>query len=238
LRFSLANMRQAGGAVLSRTRGHDSALPQHLAAQPKFIAASRHSRRVRFLRRAIPWTCAGLALFLMLRAVSGIFVGGPAASVAKLSIENSKVVMEKPRLSGFQRDGSSYEMNAEKALQDIKNPSLVEMKQITARIQHGQQGWTNLAGDSGFYDSKIERLDVRGNVRVKTENGTEALLQDAMIEFKAGTVVTEKPVEVKMTAGRVGANRMQVLDNGRKFVFEGNVNSEFVNAVPPEKSGP
>jgi hypothetical protein len=31
---------------------------------------------------------------------------------------------------------------------------------------------------------------------------------------------------------------MQVLDNGRKFVFEGNVRSEFVNAEPPAKTGP
>jgi lipopolysaccharide export system protein LptC len=162
----------------------------------------------------------------------GAFVTGPGGLTAGLSIQDRKVVMDKPRLSGFKRDGSAYEMNAEKAIQDLKNPNLVEMLRLSARIQQGAQGWTNLSGDSGFYDSKIERLDVRGNVRVKTENGTEALLQDALIEFKAGTVVTEKPVEVKMNIGRVSSDRMQVLDNGRKFAFDGRVKSEFVNATP------
>ncbi|MGL5448541.1 MAG: LPS export ABC transporter periplasmic protein LptC [Rhabdaerophilum sp.] len=232
MRFSLAGDRQAKGAGINPSKGLALALPPHLADQPNFLAAARHSRRVRFLRRAIPWTCAAVVLFLLLRTMAGAFIGAPGGLSAGLSIQDRKVVMEKPRLSGFKRDGSTYEMNAEKAIQDLKNPNLVEMVKLTARIQQGAQGWTNLSGNSGFYDSKIERLDVRGDVRVKTESGTEALLQDALIEFKAGTVITEKPVEVKMATGEVSANRMQVLDNGRKFVFEGNVRSEFVNATP------
>lgn len=237
MRFSLAGNGQAGGTAMSRAADLRLALPPHLADQPNFIAAARHSRRVRFLRRAIPWSCAAIALFLVLRMLAGAFITGPGGLVAGLSIQDRKVVMDKPRLSGFKRDGSSYEMNAEKAIQDLKNPNFMELQTLSARIQQGAQGWTNLSGDTGFYDSKVERLDVRGNVRVKTESGTEALLQDALIEFKAGTVVTEKQVEVKMTTGQVSANRMQVLDNGRKFVFEGNVRSEFVNAVPPAQSG-
>jgi lipopolysaccharide export system protein LptC len=232
LRFSLAGNRHGSGAGLNRNADMHLELPPHLAHQPNFIAAARHSRRVRFLRRAIPWLCAAVVLFLVLRTLVGTFISGPGGLVAGFSIQDRKVVMDKPRLSGFKRDGSAYEMNAEKAIQDLKNPNLVEMLRLSARIQQGAQGWTNLSGDSGFYDSKIERLDVRGNVRVKTENGTEALLQDALIEFKAGTVVTEKPVEVKMNIGRVSSDRMQVLDNGRKFAFDGRVKSEFVNATP------
>lgn len=237
MRFSLAGLWPGNRTDASRAAGLKLSLPAHLADQPNYIAAARHSRRVRFLRRAIPWSCAAVALFLVMRMLAGFFITGPGGLVAGLSIQDRKVVMEKPRLSGFKRDGSTYEMNAEKAIQDLKNPNFVEMQKLTARLQQGAQGWTNLSGDSGFYDSKIERLDVRGNVRVKTESGTEALLQDALIEFKAGTVVTEKPVEVKMSTGQVGANRMQVLDNGRKFVFEGNVRSEFINAAPPGTPG-
>jgi lipopolysaccharide export system protein LptC len=237
LRFSLAGNRQDGAADVTRNANLHLGLPSHLAHRPNFVAAARHSRRVRLLRRAIPWLCAAVALFLVLRMLVGAFVTGPGGLTAGLSIQDRKVVMDKPRLSGFKRDGSAYEMNAEKAIQDLKNPNLMELVKLSARIQQGAQGWTNLSGDTGFYDSKIERLDVRGNVRVKTEAGTEALLQDALIEFKAGTVVTEKPVEVKMNVGQVSSDRMQVLDNGRKFVFEGRVKSEFVNATSPGSQG-
>jgi lipopolysaccharide export system protein LptC len=234
----LASRRQAGAAASGRADPLHLALPAHLAQSPHFVAAARHSRRVRFLRRAIPWSCAAVALFLVLRMLVGTFVGGPGGLSAGFSIQDRKVVMEKPRLSGFKRDGSAYTMNAEQAIQDLKNPGQVELRRLTSRIQQGAQGWTDLSGDQGFYDSKAERLDVRGNVRVKTEGGTEALLSEALIEFKAGTVISEKPVEVKMSTGQVSSHRMEVLDNGRKFVFEGHVRTEFINTVQPEKSPP
>jgi hypothetical protein len=47
-------------------------------------------------------------------------------------------------------------------------------------------------------------------------------------------VTSEKSVEVRMTAGRVTADSLRVVDNGRQFVFEGRVQSEFTNAGTPE----
>ncbi len=37
---------------------------------------------------------------------------------------------------------------------------------LSARVQQGKQGWTDLSGDGGIYDSKAEKLSLRGNVRV------------------------------------------------------------------------
>ena len=44
-----------------------AALPVHLADEPSFLAAARHSRRVRFLRRAIPLGMALALAFLVAR---------------------------------------------------------------------------------------------------------------------------------------------------------------------------
>lgn len=238
MRFFSAGKAKPGLALALQGGGSGGGLPEHLAGRPNFIAAARHSRRVRFLRKAIPWTCTAIAIFLVLRATVGIFFSGVAGLTAGFSIQDRKVVMDNPKLSGFKRDGSAYEMTAEKAVQDLKTPNLVELHRLTARVQQGAQGWTNLSGDQGSYDSKAEKLDVAGNVRVKTDTGTEALLREAKIEFKAGTVISNQPVEVRMTTGQVKAESLEVLDNGRKFVFEGNVRSEFVNAEPPAKTGP
>lgn len=229
IRRSAATLSPAGDAL--------SALPAHLVDRPNFIAAARHSRRVRFLRRAIPWGCAAIALFLVLRAFAGLVISNVGGLTAGFSIQDRKVVMDKPKLSGFKRDGSTYEMTAERAVQDLKTPNLVELHKLTARVQQGAQGWTNLTGDQGSYDSKAEKLDVAGNILVRTDSGTEAKLRGAKIDFKAGTVVSDETVEVRMSTGQVNANRMEVLDNGRKFVFEGQVRSEFVNNAPPAKPG-
>jgi lipopolysaccharide export system protein LptC len=218
----------AFGVTLPRF-GAAGELPPHLAGRESFRAAARHSRRVRLLRLAIPWMAGAVTLFLVLRAVSGLFFSGDV-SVSAFKIEGRKLVMEKPKLSGFKNDGSSYEMTAENAVQDLKRPNVVELSNLKARMQTGAAGWANLSGDNGVYDSKAERLLVRGNVQVKTDTGTEAFLRDADIEFKSGTVITNNPSEVRTAQGNVTSDRLEVRDNGRRLVFEGNVHSEFVNA--------
>jgi lipopolysaccharide export system protein LptC len=204
------------------------AMPAHLAGNAAFIAAARHSRRVRFLRRAIPVAGVLAIAFLVTRSVLGL-IAAPEASVESLAISGRKIVMENPKLSGYKRDGRSYALTASSAVQDITVPNVVELSTLTARMQTGKDGWADLKGAKGVYDSKIERLEVEGGVNVVTETGLDARLKDARIEFKAGTIVTDKPVEVKSAHGDVQADGMQVLDNGRRLVFEGRVRSVFVN---------
>lgn len=211
-------------------------LPAHLASRPAFVAAARHSRRVRFLRRAIPLAgIAGLAAALF-ATLSGILAPPPAdLSIDRVALRDRKIVMEKPRLSGFKRDGSSYEMTAANATQDLASPNLVDLEALTARIRTGAEGWANLSGEAGRFDSKAERLDMKGTVSVKTDSGIEARLRDAVIDFKSGSVLTEQPTEVKTNHGNVRSDRLEVLESGKRLVFEGNVQSVFVNNVRPER---
>jgi len=211
--------------------GASADLPEHLRGRANFQAAARHSRRVKFLRRAIPLACILILAFAVLRGVTSFFFNEAGAiGAARIAIEGRKIVMEKPHLSGFKRDGSSYEMTADKSVQDLKEPNIITMNGLKSRIQTGSEGWAYLSGETGIYDTKAEMLNVKGNVRVKTDSGTEALLQDAHIEFKGGIITTQNPAEVKNQQGRVTSERMQVLDNGRRLVFEGNVKSIFTNA--------
>lgn len=203
-------------------------LPPHLAHHPAFRAAAAHSRRVRFWRRAIPLLAAATVGFLVFRTISG-FLAVPDVTTETAGIQGRKIVMEKPRLSGFKRDGRSYELNAATAVQDIKSPNMVELDSLKARLQTGNEGWADLLGAKGVYDSKGEKLEVDGGVSVRTETGMDARMRDAQIDFRSGMIVTDKPVEVKTNQGDVAAERMQVHDNGRKLVFEGRVRSVFVN---------
>ena len=89
-----------------------------------FAKAKRHSERVRLLRLAI--------LIGGLGAVAAMFVVvffNPFAtklgslSFAALSVEGTKIVMDRPKLAGFRSDGQPYVLTAERALQDIKQPT-------------------------------------------------------------------------------------------------------------------
>lgn len=204
-------------------------LPSHLAHDPAYRAAVRHSGRVRTVRRAIP-LLALLTVGVLLARSLFVLLAPPEVGMEALSIQGRKIVMDKPRLSGFKRDGRSYELNATSAVQDLKTPNIVELESLNARMQTGNDGWANMSGRQGTYDSKAEVLDVTGDVSIITESGMDARLKDAHIEFKSGNIVTEKPVEVKMPQGVIDSERMQVVDNGRRIVFEGRVRSVFANA--------
>ncbi|MCA0407220.1 MAG: LPS export ABC transporter periplasmic protein LptC [Proteobacteria bacterium] len=239
--LAAGNSETTGGAGWARRwlaalrAGPAGALPPHLANDPAFRAAVRHSARVRRIRRAIPLLASLTVIALIVRSFA-ILLGGPEASVSNLSIQGRKIVMDNPRLSGFKRDGRSYELNATSAVQDLKAPNIVDLDQLNARMQTGNDGWANMTGRRGTYDSKAEVLDVEGDVQVRTESGMNARLKDAHIEFKTGNIVTEKPVTVTMPQGVVESERMQVTDNGRRLVFEGRVRSVFQNAPAPNQT--
>lgn len=238
--LAAGNGEMRGGGVLHRllaplTRLPKGALPPHLADDPAFRAAVRHSARVRRIRAAIPLLATLTVVALIVRSFA-ILLGGPEASVSNLSIQGRKIVMDKPRLSGFKRDGRSYELNAVSAVQDLKAPNIVDLDQLNARMQTGNDGWANMTGRRGTYDSKAEVLDVEGDVQVRTESGMDAQLKDAHIEFKTGNIVTEKPVTVHLPQGVIDSERMQVTDNGRRLLFEGRVRSVFQNAPAPNQT--
>jgi len=176
-------------------------------------------------------------VILFLRSFFTFFLATPDGfGMSSVAIDGQKIVMDKPRLSCFKRDGSSYEMTARDAIQDLRVPNILELNILHTRIQNSDKSWTNLWGDFGIYDSKAEKLNVRGNIRVRTDAGTEADLADAAVEFKGGVVVTDKPVEVRSNQGKVNAQKMQIQENGKHMVFEGNVQSVFVNANKGEEN--
>jgi lipopolysaccharide export system protein LptC len=58
---------------------------------------------------------------------------------------------------------------------------------------------------------------------LKSTNGYEAQLADAVIDVRKGYISSDKPVEVKMTRGTLNANRLEVINSGEVIRFDGGV---------------
>jgi len=228
--MSFAASNREASPVTPRFARAGRVLPPHLRSNPNFLAAARHSRRVRIMRKAIPLICLAVLAFLGLRASLGLFLGpGGSAGVQSVAVRDNKIVMEKPRLSGFKRDGSSYEMNAVSATQELGNPNKMELQTLTARIQTGAEG--------GLTFQRCRQLRQQGrNARGARQcpdadrDRDQAHLMDANINFKANTVVIDKTARVKTNQGEVTSDRREVLEGGKKLIFEGNVRSTSVNS--------
>jgi lipopolysaccharide export system protein LptC len=70
-------------------------------------------------------------------------------------------------------------------------------------------------------------MELRQNVRVRTDAGQEALLRSALVNFKAGTVVSKEPVTVSLGNGVIKATGLTVTDNGKVMQFKGRVQTVF-----------
>jgi lipopolysaccharide export system protein LptC len=197
-----------------------------------FRAATRHSRMVRFFRGAIP-----VGLIVILAAIAAVAYFQPQRFIAQLStdaaravLSGSKINMEAPKLGGFTRDGRPYELTARAAAQDLTNPTVLELKDVRAKIEMQDKSTVTITAASGVYDTKGDTMLLRTDVVVTSSSGYSVRLNEAKVDVKTNRIISDQPVEVMLSNGTVKANRLEVSDNGDTMHFEGDVD---VKLVPP-----
>ena len=102
--------------------------------QSAFQAARRHSVLVRLLRRLIPIGAIGAVVGLIVVPFLNPLRHAGNFSLGGISLSGGKVVMETPKLAGYRKDNSPYEVTADSALQDVRNPTQIELVQMVARV--------------------------------------------------------------------------------------------------------
>jgi lipopolysaccharide export system protein LptC len=193
--------RMAAFAPSSATRAIGVAPPPD--REEAFARAKRRSGRVRLLRLAI-------------------LIGG------LLSVEGTKIVMDRPKLAGFRSDGQAYVLTAERALQDIKQPTVVQLRKVEGDIGAAGGEATHLSADDGVYDNLAEHMELSGNVRIKNGRFT-VLLRSARFDFKSGAYGSDDRVEVQGGDGTtIFADRGSALNHGQELTFEGHVRTNIV----------
>lgn len=206
----------------------------------RYRAALRHTAWVRFLRRAIP-IGSGLTVvaILVLSIWQPFRVLPEGVSIANVSLNGSKITMELPRLTGFKKDNRPYEVTAQWAAQDVKKPNIIELRELRAKIALQDRSMATVTSAEGVYDSGIEKLDLKTDVRVRTETGYDVRMNSARIDFKGGNVTSDEPVSVRFSGGTIDAQRLDMTDNGQHIVFEGRVRTNLTMSdekKPKDKS--
>ncbi len=194
-----------------------------------FARARRRSGRVRFLRKAILVTALGTVA-----AMAGIGTFNPFASkfgslsFSALSLEGTKITMAKPRLAGFRGDGQPYSVTAEKALQDVKHPTVVELQKLTGDIGMAGGEPSHITADAGVYDSVSEQMRLTDNIRIGNARFV-VRLRTADINFKTGVYQSDEPVEVHVGEGTtIVGDRASARNNGQELTFEGHVRTTII----------
>jgi lipopolysaccharide export system protein LptC len=205
-----------------------------------FRAARRHSRLVRFLRRALPvlTLSACVIVFLWVWLDPLRFAHGLGFDLARLVLSGNKLTMEAPKLSGFTRDGRAYSISARAAAQDLTKPHIVELSDVEARLVQPDQSTTELSAKSGTYDSKEDRIYLTGGIKLNSTAGYKGALKEAMVEVRKGRVVSEQPVDFAFNDGNndgtIRGDRLEIQENGARILLEGGVVMTF--KMPPEET--
>lgn len=211
------------------------------SSERAFRAALRHSRHVRLLRIGIP---TAVALSLAATVVVSIMLK-PLRALSQLPVDlgsvvvsGTKIMMQQPRIAGFTRENRRYDLTAQAAGQDLKNPDLVELQGIHATMEMQDDASVKLTAQSGVYNSKSEQLTLSNNIVVTSTNGHEALLSEAVLDTRAGKIISERPVYVKTPTATINANRMEVAEGGDLTRFDRGVtvvlspDSEMAASLP------
>jgi lipopolysaccharide export system protein LptC len=189
-----------------------------------FAKARRHSSRIRILRKAILACAVGSVAAMVLIGIYNPFSTKLGSlSFSQISIDGTKIAMARPKLAGFRSDGQPYEMTAERALQDMRQPTVVELEKVSGEIGSTEGETTRLTADTGLYDSVAQRMKLSRNVRIASAR-FEVRLRSADIDFKTGVYQSDEPVEVHVSDGTtITGDRATARNNGQEFVFEGRV---------------
>ena len=201
-----------------------------------FAKAKRRSGRVRLLRLAILIGGLGTVAATLVVAFFNPFATKLGAlSFNALSVEGTKIVMDHPKLAGFRSDGQAYLLTAERALQDVKQPTMVQLRKVDGEIGTTGGEATHLSSDAGVYDNLAEHMELSGNVRIK--NGRFiVLLRSARFDFKSGVYGSDERVEVQGGDGTtIFADRASALNHGQELTFEGHVRT---NIIPQSNQEP
>jgi lipopolysaccharide export system protein LptC len=193
-----------------------------------FAHAIRRSGRIRLLRMVILISVLGGAAAMVGIAIFNPFAAKLGAlSFSGLSLDGTKIMMARPKLAGFRSDGQPYSVTAEKALQDVKHPTIVELQRLTGNVGMAGGEMTQIRADSGVYDSLAQHMRLTGNVSIGNAR-FDVWLRTADIDFKTGAYQSDDAVEVHVgEETTIFSDRAWARDNGQELTFEGHVRTRM-----------
>ena len=191
------------------------------------LAATRHTRIVGALKMGLPLSAvtltAGYALLVF--GTSGWGNALPGLDIPKIVAEN--LAMDNPHYEGFNKDGGRYWVTAKKAMQDIKNLSLINLDTITGELIDANKERTRLAAARGTFNNKASVLELYDTIDVTGDNGMKAHLTRATVNTKDAVISSDEAVAVTMPAGSITALQMVVHQKTKAYTFVNEVKTNL-----------
>ncbi len=197
-------------------------------SREEFARARRHSRWVFFLKGLLPATAVFIAVYFAASAMIS-YIPSALLNIEGMGLESGNLVMHKPNLDGFDRNGQPYSVNAERAIQDLSNTGVIKLENITADLPVDESSQARVKADRGVYNSEAEKMRLTDNITVTGARGMDISLEEADIDIKSGNLVSDKPVQVISGDTEISSDSLLVKDSGERIVFKKRVRMTIKN---------
>ena len=185
-----------------------------------FAHATRHSRRVRVLKVALP----ALAFIIAALFVGYTMLPDIGVDIRTVTIEGGDLVLENPTLDGFTDDKLPYTVTAARARQaEGLTAGIFDLEEIRGSAQLDVETRAEFQAASGRYNREGGHVRLDDDILLRTTSGLVARLQSADIDFDTQELETDDPVEIEMDGMRIQANTFRASDGGKSLVFEDDV---------------
>ena len=149
-----SNQVGGSGGVHTRPKTETNA-----AREAAFRRARKHSRKVQFLKFALP--AAAILIGGSFAAYSYVSVPGSVSfDISESAYTDGKLVMANPKLDGYTKESRPYSMTATRALQHLDDSGVVDLEGIDARLPVSATEFATIGAERGVYDREKNTLDI------------------------------------------------------------------------------
>ena len=184
------------------------------------VMDDRYSRRVAFLKRALP--AIGVTLLLLVAGWSrlaplleSVRLGAPAIDLR----EARELRMVNPRYGGLDRYNRPYVVTAAigRQVPDRDDVMALERPKAVMTVHGGAS--VVLTAATGIYQSQSQLLDLFGDVNLVHENGTRFVTQRAHANLSDNSAEGHDPVEGHGPSGDITGQGFRILSKGETIIF-------------------
>jgi len=187
-----------------------------------------HSRIVGILKVGLPLVALGMLASLFLVQTDDRFGGDLVFSQGDIASLGEGLRITNPTFTGTTRGEDSFRFTAAQIVPDAAPPERARITGLSGEVALHDGPVVGLEAETGDLHIPTQRLDVAGNVRLRTSDGYRINAEQATLDLRAGSIVAGNTVETTGPLGRIDSGSLTVQPaaasgEARRFSFANGV---------------
>jgi lipopolysaccharide export system protein LptC len=170
---------------------------------------SLHSRVVGVLKVGLPLVALGLLASLFLVQTDDS-LGGLVFSQGDIDALGEGLRITNPTFTGTTRGQDAFRFTADLVEPDAAPPERARITRLGGEIAFHDGPVVEIEADHGDLHIPTERLDLAGNVRIRTSEGYRMAAEQATLDLAAGSLVAGNVVETTGPLGRIDSGSLTI----------------------------